>query len=377
VPAFFNADVQLKLEIGFNSSGPTDTGFTWTDVSKYARDFLVTRGRAFELDDVAVGIATFTLSNSDRRFDPDSTGGAYQPNVKLRKPVRLQTIHSGTTRGLFYGYVNGWTPEGLGTNDQTMVLDVVDGFGVFGPWETATTGPSEVAHTRSARFLDAVGGNTDLRDLTTGGATMAAYSPACAAVLGEINRVAKTEAGMFFMDADGKAAFRPNGYRTGTTSAVTLTDTGGGLSYVQPLRKNYDISLVRNDVTVVGVGIASQASDSTASVDLYGRQKMKQFDTLHANATGARDTADGLRDKYATPVTRVPAVSMIGTTNTDTGLWPHLLGRELSDKIQLRYAGKSVTTGIYDADHHIEGITHSGRVGGVWETQWLLSPATE
>ena len=374
MPVRFNADVELKLEVGFNSSGPYDTGFTWTDISGFLREFDTDRGRLFELDDVPVGVADFVLVNDDRRFDADSTGAAYHPNVKLRKPVRFQAIHSGTTYGLYYGYVGGWNQRVQDLTVPRTVLTVVDGQAVLGPWETSTTGPEEEAHVRVGRLLDSANWTAGLRQLDTGGVTVAAYSPVCADVLQEIGRVAKTEDGLFFMDTDGNATFHTNSHRTGSTSIVTITDTGGGLNYTEPFVRDYDDKQVWNDVTVAAVGVTPQAADSTASVDAYGRRKMKQFDTLHVNATGAQDTAAGLVARFKDPVTRIPSVTLDG--QSDTGLWPHVLGRDISDRVTVRHASRSSTTGTYSADHHVEGVRHVGSVNGDWTVDWLLSPAT-
>ncbi len=372
MPAFFNTDVQIKVEVGFDSTGPTSTSFTWTDISKYVRRISAGTGRSFELDAVTPSFATFVLSDQDRRFDPDSTGGAYAPNVDVRKPVRWQTIHGGTTFDEYYGFTDSWRLSG--DFDRVVRMSAVDGLSMFGNWETATTGPEEAAHVRIGRFLDAVSWPASLRALDTDGSTMAAYGPACASVLGEINRVTKTDDGVFFMDNVGNATYHSHSHRTGSTSIVTLSDTGGALHYTEPLVKDYNTKQIWNDITVAGVAVASQATDSTGSVDKYGRNKLKLFDTLHATSTAAVDTATDLRDRYKDPQTRIPVVTLEG--QSDTGLWPHVLGRGLSDRVQIRQATKSATTGVYDADHHIEGVNQTVSVGGKWVTKWLLSPAT-
>ena len=370
----FNGDVQLTLRVGFDSTGVLSTGFTWTDVSQWMREFDTSYGRTFELDDVSPGTATFTLLNSDRRFDPDSTGGAYAPNVDLRKPVSFQAVHSGTTYNLFYGYVDGWDQTFPGMVDPFVTLSVVDSLSVFGPWETSTTGPQEAAETRIGRLLDSVGWPASLRQLDTGGVTVQAYAPSCANVLGEIRRVTKTEDGLFFSAPDGAATFHTKGHRTGSTSIVTVSDTGGGLPYTNPFRMDHGMGRVRNDWTVVGKGLSPQAAESTASIGSYGRVKGKVFDTLHVNAAAALVTAQGLRDRYAAPQTRIPSVAL--DAQSDTGLWPHVLGRSLSDRVTVRHATRSATTGVYVADHHVEGVRMSGSVDKDFETVWLLSPAT-
>jgi hypothetical protein len=349
--AHFNTDVQINLEIGFNSSGPNDTTFTWTNITTDLRNFDTQRGRSFELDEVSAGTGTFELSNTGRQYEPSSTGGAYAPNVDVMKPMRVTAVHSGTTYNLFRGFVESWPQQYRGFTDPVVDMAAVDGFKVFTFWEVASTSPEELSGARIGRILTAVDWPSTARAIDAGDVTCQAYTPDCAYALSEIGRVTRTEEGIFFM-----------------------ADTGGGLPYTEPLRFEYDDLQIWNDVTVVAVGTQPQASDSTASVDKYGRRKLRRFDTLHHNATSALDTAGEIVTRYKDPQVRIPEVTLdpVG----DTGLWPEVLGREISDRVTIRHATKSGTTGVYSADFHIEGIRHRGRVGNDWKTTWLLSPST-
>ena len=374
MPRYFNADVQLNLSIGFDATSPMDTTFTWTDVTEYVRTFDTKSGRTFELSPVSPGSAKFQLNNQDRRFDPDATAGAYAPDVTVRKPVKFAAIHNGTTYGLFYGHTDSWRPKTVGKTNEVVDLTVMDGLSLFGPWETATTGPEEAAHIRITRYLDDVDWPVGLRALDTDGNTMAAYAPNCARILSEIKRVTKTEDGLFFIDADGNATFHSHAHRTGSTAVVVFSDTDGAYHYTQPMVKTFDTKKIWNEVIVAGVAVVSQAVDSTSSVDLYGRTTLKLFDTLHPNSTSALDTATDLLDRFKTPESRVPKITI--EPQSDTGMWPEVLGRGISDRINLRQATRSGVGAVWSADQHIEGVAHKGSVGGKWKTTWLLSPAT-
>ncbi len=372
--ANFNSQVQIFLEIGFNSSGPNDSAFSWTDVTTDMRNWQLRRGRRYELDDIQAGTASFVLNNTGRQYDPESTGGAYQPNVDVMKPIRLRAVHSGTTYHRFRGYVTKWNQRwSRGGHDPIVEVDAVDGFKVLAFHETASTSPQEASGTRVGRLLDSGGWSTSLRSLDAGDVTCQAYTPDCAFVLAEIQRVAKTEEGWFFMDGQGQATFHDHSHRTGSTSIATFTDTGGGLPY-QGADRDYDDANVWNDVTVTAIGATPQATDSTASVDKYGRRKFRRFDTLHTSATAAADTATEILDRYSSPQTRIPSITVdpIGST----ALWPQALGREIGDRLTIRQATKSATTGVYGADFHVEGVNEKGTVGNQWNTTWLLSPST-
>jgi hypothetical protein len=291
------------------------------------------------------------------------------------KPVRFQAIHSGTTYDLFRGYVESWEQRWPGMTDAVTNLRVVDGFKVLAFWEVASTSPQEASGTRVGRLLDDVDWPAGLRSIDAGDVTCVAFTPDCAFALSELNRVAQTEQGVFFMAGSGDATFHDNSHRTGSTSIATFTDTGsGGLRYRDPLSLSRNDKDVWNDATVAGAFTQPQASDSTASVDKYGRRKFRRFDTLHHNATSARDAADEIVARYKDPTDRIPEITI--DPGQSTAIWPQLLGRDISDRITIRHASKSATTGVYSADHHIEGIRMNGTVNKDWTATWLLSPST-
>lgn len=67
------------------STNPLSTP-SYVDISGYTLDFQCRYGRQFELDRMEAGTASFTLDNTDRRFDPTNSSGPYYPNlIPIRK----------------------------------------------------------------------------------------------------------------------------------------------------------------------------------------------------------------------------------------------------------------------------------------------------
>ena len=122
----------LTVEIGFSTTagggtvpwGGSSANITWTDVSAYVRAVSINRGRSTELDSYQAGTASVTLSNADRRFDPDYTAGAYYPNVTPVRPIRIK---SGSTV-MFFGFVDQWQQSYTVPTDAVAVVTCSDAF---------------------------------------------------------------------------------------------------------------------------------------------------------------------------------------------------------------------------------------------------------
>ena len=72
----------------------------------------IQRGRQDELGDVTPSRLTLTLDNKDGRFTPAFASGAYYPNVRLGRPIRVSAVWplggGGTTYRRFTGYIDEW-----------------------------------------------------------------------------------------------------------------------------------------------------------------------------------------------------------------------------------------------------------------------------
>lgn len=95
----------------------------WVDISAYVmlRTIKVVRGRNYEQAEFEAGsIEGIVLNNSDGRFSPQNTSGAYYPNVKPLKQIRLRVIYNGTTYDIFRGYVTAWQADITIENRETI-----------------------------------------------------------------------------------------------------------------------------------------------------------------------------------------------------------------------------------------------------------------
>jgi len=124
-----------KVSIAF-ADGPLVASPAWTDVTAYVRSVRTNRGRSNELDDFQAGTATIVLENTDRRFDPDYASGAYYPNVKVRRQIKVEGVYSATTYPVFRGVVQSWGQDWpVHNRDATCTVQAVDLFGLLATWD--------------------------------------------------------------------------------------------------------------------------------------------------------------------------------------------------------------------------------------------------
>ena len=111
VKGFPNHALNTKVELLLNG--------TWTDITHYVLvrdDLVITLGRTDESSQMDTSSLALTLKNTDGRFTPDNTSGAYYPYVQLNTQIRVSitdTSVTGVTYGgyRFWGEVSEWPPQ--------------------------------------------------------------------------------------------------------------------------------------------------------------------------------------------------------------------------------------------------------------------------
>ena len=132
--------VVFTVEIGFSTSAGSGTvpinstlaSITWTDVSAYVRSVSTNRGRSSELDSFQAGSASITLSNADRRFDPEHASGPYFGSLTPLRPIRIRAQYgAGATTNLFFGWIDQWPQSYNNPTDATVTITASDAFKVL------------------------------------------------------------------------------------------------------------------------------------------------------------------------------------------------------------------------------------------------------
>lgn len=117
-----------KVEIAFDSGYTTPAASrTWTDVSAYVeggRAITITRGRQNEVSEVQPSTLALTLNNKDGRFTPEKTSGAYYPNVKKGRPIRVTVTYNAVSYTRFMGYINEWPVTWPDSSDGDSLVTI-------------------------------------------------------------------------------------------------------------------------------------------------------------------------------------------------------------------------------------------------------------
>jgi hypothetical protein len=82
--------VELALTSGYTTAAASRT---WTDVTDYVeadRGLSIQRGRPDQFSTVQPSRCSLTLDNTDGRFTPEYAAGAYYPNIKKGRPLRVR-----------------------------------------------------------------------------------------------------------------------------------------------------------------------------------------------------------------------------------------------------------------------------------------------
>lgn len=193
-------------------------------------------------------------------------------------------------------------------------------------------------------------------------------------VLDEIQAAVDTEAGAFFITADGTARFHDRHYRLleQATPIDTFDDSGSNLPYVG-LQLSYDDTNLWNEVTVTpGSGQVSSFTVTDAdSVAAYGKRTLN-LTTYPADANEGYDRALWSLGLYAEPSTRIDQITM--ALRSDADLWPVVLDAELGNRYTF---GKTEPGEDLEMDVYLEGIHHEiNPQTATWDVTWQLSPAT-
>lgn len=127
----------VTVEIAFDAGFRTPlASATWTDVSDYVEgDVTIDWGRNDELTPTSPATCTVVLDNSDGRFTAGLATGAYFPDVKLDRPLRVTVTPAGGTLSVrFTGYIDSWpsTWPGGTANYSVATVTAVSRLGRLG-----------------------------------------------------------------------------------------------------------------------------------------------------------------------------------------------------------------------------------------------------
>jgi uncharacterized protein YjbI with pentapeptide repeats len=130
---------------------------TWTDITHYVLvrdDLTMVIGRPDEASSMNASTLTVTLKNTDGRFTPDNSSGAYYPYVQLNTQIRVSVTDNSVTGVAYTGYrfwgeVSEWPPQWDPTGKDVYATISASGIWRRLSQSTTTIGSPYTRYTKS------------------------------------------------------------------------------------------------------------------------------------------------------------------------------------------------------------------------------------
>jgi hypothetical protein len=245
----------------------------------YSEEALVTalaieRGRTDEFAEFAAGKCVLTLENNDRRFDPWYTLSPIYGLVTPRRGVRVIATYGGTDYPLFKGRIEEIEPTGHKGN-RTVLITAYDGLRDLGAVDVPDVAlmTSITTDEGITAILTAAGWPVAERDLDVGNDTLGYWwTPGGELAITNLNALARSEFGAFFMARDGKATFiNRRNYNTAAASGTLDQADMADVLLKQPWEVVYNLITVRcNPVNVGSTAALWTLGDSNVYVGAGG-----------------------------------------------------------------------------------------------------------
>jgi hypothetical protein len=359
---------------------------TWTDISAYVRRIDVQQGgRQNGLDQFQAGTATIELDNSDRRFDPLYTGGAYYPNVLPRKKIRVRVTYSAVTYDLWCGYVDGWPTTGEPSNHLGIcTVTATDGFKMLArkrlPIDpTVPVGDLERVDQRIGRLLDYAGWPAADRTLDTDSPTLTRLVPNGQTAMSEMYTAASGDLGEIFITPDGKFVYRGHRWQLANnlTASSTFGENAGELPYAD-ITLTFDDAQIFNRATgsafvdpAEAVSTAFDYSDAT-SITAYGESARDLGACAVNNLNVMQNTVEWVVARYKDAKLRAEQV-VVNPRVSPTTLYSVVMAAQVGIRWTLKRRPQNVGSAI-SQDVIVQTVSHS--IGlATWQSTFTLAEA--
>lgn len=275
---------------------------------------------------------------------------------------------------LFTGYADSWNIAWTGPNSSTVEVPCTDAFKIFSNVErtaVAPVGAGEASGTRIGRILNGISWPSGKRSIATGNVNVQATT-LDGNVMDELQLVADTEMGEFYMDGSGNAVFRNRAAITtdsrSMTSQATFGDADPEFRYSDLSFSNDDTQLT-NRVIITRVGGSAQQVDDSASQAEFLVRAFERTDLIMVDDVSALNYAQYLLSLSAQPELRFTDLE-IHPMRDEMILFPQILNRQIGDRITIRR--RPPGGGTIEQDCFIRGMTHEASPAGPWVSKWTL-----
>jgi hypothetical protein len=342
--------VELGLSKAFTLDDPvagiigstefTIGGLSFEDVTSRVRSITIARGKNRDLDRFNAGSLSVEFNNTDRAFDPLFAASPFAGNIVPRRDVRV--LADGTAQ--YVGKVTDWNLGYDPAGQSIAELQAADGLTFLAQqalsFGTATV-QSSGARVEAVLSMPSVDWPLGERNIDTGASTLGADVFEGNA-LTYLQQVELSEGGLFFIDKQGRVAFKDR-LATPTTDNVTVfADDGTGIPFA-PALVEYGTEELYNQITVSS-NAGTATSNNALSQTRYGILD-RDVQTLLSTLTQVEDYADFLVGRYSEPDYRFARIA-VDMANLDSSQKAAMFGLDMGSVIQIKFTPNGIGPAI-------------------------------
>jgi len=347
-PTSFTLDNPVRGVLN-NTSFPLG-GPKFFDITSRLVTATVKRGKSQALDRIDSGVASITVDNFDRLFDPLNPNGLYFGQLIPRREVRI----SSNGYAVMNGFIDDFDLQYEPGKQSVVRIDTSDAFSVFANSQLDETTPaSELSGARINRILDLpeVAWPAERREIDPGNTLMLdATISQDSETLGYLQLVESSEYGTLFIGKDGKVVFRERNSVPNTINLVFSDDpTPGPLTSIQFADVNivYGSENLYNRIVVSNADIIPDEviAEDAESQALYGVRTYSQTGVLVQNPDDLQFLANFLLARFKEPQYRFETVTVVLDTLTESNQ-NQVLDLEIGDIVQVRFQPSDIPPAI-------------------------------
>ena len=378
-------NIQIFMELGFPVSPFTlddallgvldedylDGTLVGDDVSTYAQELSISRGRSDQLQNFNAGTFSVRLLNRDRRFDPINESSPYwnpATNSSGVTPRRKVTVLSDGV-ALFTGRITDIDvsyepnkPDATSENSYVTITASDDFVLLANTYTQDAVNPTqELSGTRVTTILDLPEVSYPAtRDIDAGSATLGGGATfeiaANTNVLSYLQSVTTSEQGYFFVAANGDLTFTDRVAAVFSTVGAYFSDAGSNIPYTS-LSVMYGQEFLYNKVVCTVEGGTDQVANDVASQTEYGISTLNLSGLLLVDDAAASTLAADLLDRYKLPEYRFDKLQTIYNSLSSVNQGT-LTALELADVVSITRTYPTGTPASVTKEYSIENIRH-------------------
>jgi hypothetical protein len=347
-PTAFRLDDPVKGVL--NNTEYTLGGTKLFDISSRIVSSNVRRGKSQALDRIDAGVATITVDNFDRLFDPLYEDGLYYGQLIPRREVVI------TSKGfpVFNGFIDDFDIQYEPGKKSVVSIAVSDAFSVLANSSLdEVIPPSELSGARIERVLDLpeVSWPLERREIDPGNTLMLdSVVNEGTGTLSYLQLVETSEFGTIFISREGNVVFRERNSVPNVIDVVFANTTVDPLLTAVPFidvnivygsENLYNRIFLENDEAIPEEGFAEDF-DSQA---LYGVRAYDKSGLLVQNATDLQFLSDYLLERFKQPQYRFETVT-VSLDNISAEQQNLVLDLEIGDIVQVKFLPSEVPPAI-------------------------------